>query len=88
MGVPALYHDGREECLIIKVPEAQMLSACVICLCTSSLTNYGVLRTKKMKVPSVENSELLKFIHLKSGVGQDIALHALPTARNLFFSDF
>ena len=41
-----------------------------------------------MKVSSVENSELLKFLHVKSGVGQDIALHALPTARNLFFSDF
>ena len=36
----------------------------------------------EMKVPSVENTELTHVLLLKPGVGQDIAIHASPTARN------
>ena len=37
-----------------------------------------------MKVPSVENPELTNVLHLKPGVGQNIATHASPTTMNLF----
>ena len=35
--------------------------------------------------PSAESPELLKSISFKPGVGQNIALHAAPTARNSSF---
>ena len=38
----------------------------------------------KIKVPSVENSELTNLLTLKPGVGQNIATDASPTARNFF----
>ena len=37
----------------------------------------------EMKVPSVENTEMTHVLLLNPGVGQDIAIHASPTARNL-----
>ena len=36
--------------------------------------------------PSVENPVLTNVLHLKSGVGQNIAMHASPTARNFSLS--
>ena len=39
---------------------------------------------QKLKM-SVENQELTYVLLLKPGVGQSIAMHALPTARNFFF---
>ena len=36
----------------------------------------------EIKVPSVENVELV--LPLKLGIGQNIAMHASPTARNFF----
>ena len=36
----------------------------------------------EIKVPSVENPELTNCLSLKPGVGQNIAMHASPTARN------
>ena len=39
----------------------------------------------EIKVPSVGNSELTDGLLLKPGVGQNIAMHASPAARNLFF---
>ena len=38
----------------------------------------------KNKVPSVENPELTNVLPLKPGVGQNLAVHALSTARNFF----
>ena len=38
----------------------------------------------EMKVPSVENPELMNVLPLKPGVGQNIAMYALLTARNFF----
>ena len=40
----------------------------------------------EMKAPSVENSELTNVLPLKSGVGQNIAMHASPIVGD-FFSD-
>ena len=39
----------------------------------------------EIKVPSVENPELANVLPLKPGVDENIAMHALPTARNFFF---
>ena len=39
-------------------------------------------------VPSVENPELTKALPLKPGVGQNIAVHAVPAARNFFLPTF
>ena len=36
----------------------------------------------EIKVPSVENPKLIDVLSLKPAVGQNIATHALPTARN------
>ena len=38
----------------------------------------------EISVPSVENPELTNVLPLKPGVGQNIAVHASPTARNFF----
>ena len=39
----------------------------------------------EIKVPSVENPELTNVLPVKPGVGQNIAMHAYPTARIFFF---
>ena len=38
----------------------------------------------EIKVPSVENPELTNSLPLKPGAGQNIAMHALTTARILY----
>ena len=38
----------------------------------------------EIKVPTVENPELTDDVPLKPGVGQNITMHALPTAWNFF----
>ena len=46
---------------------------------------------RNYKVPSVENPEMTDVLSFKPGAGQNIAKHALPTAKNLFLvliSDF
>ena len=40
----------------------------------------------EIKVPSIEKPELTNVLPLKSGVGQNIAMHASPTARNFFLT--
>ena len=40
------------------------------------------------KISSTENSELLKILFLKPEVGQNIAMHAWPTARNFSVLNF
>ena len=47
------------------------------------LPQWGTVDTE-IKVPYVENPELTNALPLKSGEGQYVALHALPTARNYF----
>ena len=44
----------------------------------------------EIKVPSVENTELRcsPFKELKPGVGKYIVIHAMPTARGVFFANF
>ena len=49
----------------------------------SPLLQWGTVDTE-IKVPYVENPELTNVLPLKSGEGQYVALHALPTARNYF----
>jgi len=44
---------------------------------------WGAADTE-IKVPSVENPELANVLLLKPGVDENIAMHALPTARNFF----
>ena len=46
----------------------------------------GTLRTQKSKSPSAENAELSKVLAFKSEVGQNITLHASPTAKKSAFS--
>ena len=38
----------------------------------------------EIKVPSVVNPELANVLTLKPGVGQNLVVHALSTARNIF----
>ena len=53
---------------------------------SSTLTpRSGALLTQK-KVPAVEDIELWYVLPLNSGVGQNIATRALPTAWNFFFN--
>ena len=42
----------------------------------------------EMKVPSVENTENLKALLLKPGVGQYVAIHATLTAKDFFLANF
>ena len=42
----------------------------------------------EMKVPFIENTESLKVLPLKPGVGQYIAMHATLTARDFFLANF
>lgn len=51
-----------------------------------SWPRHGVPWTQKFQIFSAENPELWIFVCLKPGMGQNVALHALPTARN--FSSF
>ena len=53
-----------------------------VCNCGNTavtVPSSGVLWTH------AENTELSKLLSLKSGAGQNIAMHASPTARNLAF---
>ena len=43
-----------------------------------------VLRTEKLRSPSVENPELTNVLPLTSGVGEDVAMRALPSAGTVF----
>ena len=50
------------------------------CFCSGVLcTAYA-----EIKIPSVENMEPTNVLPLKSGLGQNIAMHASPTARKFF----
>ena len=42
----------------------------------------------EIKVPSFENTERLKVLHLKRGVGQCTAIHDMLTARGFFLAIF
>ena len=46
----------------------------------------GYYMHAEIKVPSVENPKLSKVLSSKPGAGQNIAMHASPTARNFFLS--
>ena len=51
--------------------------------CSANDPQWGTVDAE-MKVPSVENPELINVFPLKPGVGQKIAMYALLTARNFF----
>ena len=42
-------------------------------------------RKAEIKVPSVENPELANVLHLNPRICQNIATHASPTAKKIFF---
>ena len=47
-----------------------------------------VLWTQKIKSLSVENPQLTNVLYLKPGVGKNITMHAVPTARTFFLFSF
>ena len=47
------------------------------------LLQWGIVKTE-VKMPTVENPMLTNVLPLKTGVGQNKAMHALPTAKNFF----
>ena len=85
-----LYHWVSSVMLIVSrcanmlciLPVFQMCQHVVHTACFCS----GVLCTAyaEIKISSVENTELTNVLPLKSGLGQNIAMHASPTARNFF----
>ena len=55
-----------------------------VCVCVA-FYNYALQRDTvdaETMVPSVKKQEVTNVLPLKSGVGQNIALHASPTAWN------
>ena len=48
------------------------------------MTHSGGTVDAEIKVPSVENPQLMNVLPLKPGVSQNIAMYALLTARNFF----
>ena len=40
----------------------------------------------EIKVPSIKNPELTNVFPVKLGVGQNIAMHVLPSTRNIFLA--
>ena len=51
------------------------------------LPHSGVLRTQKLKSHQVR-TQSLNVLPVKPGIGQDIAMHAMLTARNFFLPYF
>ena len=62
--------------------EGQMLYKSSL-LCSVYNSTVGTVPTE-IKAPSAENPELTNVLPLKPGVSQNMAMHALPTARNFF----
>ena len=55
-----------------------------VVVCSFVLSPHWGTADADITVPSVENPELTNVLRLKPGVGQNIAMHASPTARNFF----
>lgn len=53
----------------------------------STVPRWGTV-VAEVKVPSVEKPGFSKVLLLKPGGGQNVSMHALPTARNFFLFDF
>ena len=64
------------------------LCVCVSLCVTTPLTPLShrqwVTAETEIKIPSVENTEPTNVLPVKSGLGQNIAMHASPTARKFF----
>ena len=64
------------------------LSRAVGQVAVSDVSLYICSVPSAVEVPSAESPELSKILSLKPGVGQNIALHASPTAMTFYFSYF
>ena len=80
---PAPFCWGRSWYIVWSHFVKYLLQLCQNLHHTPPLPQWGTVDTE-IKVPYVENPELTNALPLKSGEGQYVALHALPTARNYF----